>query len=199
METRIINSAADLFHRFGIKTITMDDIAKELGMSKKTIYKYFSDKDKLVFQVIETTLNEEREKSEKIKLAASNAIAEIFMHMDLMKDMLTNINATFFYDLKKFHPAAFDFYQSFKSYFNDEIKRNLIRGINDGLYRTDIKVDILAKLRVETVDLAFDTTVFNQKEYNVIDIQIESLDHFLHGIVTEKGLLEYLKFKNNLK
>lgn len=199
METRIINSAADLFHRFGIKTITMDEIARELGMSKKTIYKYFSDKDKLVYEVIESHLIQEKAKSENVKVLASNAIEEIFMHMGLMKDMLANINGTFFYDLKKFHPAAFDCYLSFKAFFIDSVKQNLQRGINDGLYRPEIKINILAQLRVESIDLAFDSTIFNPKDFNILETQIETLDHFLHGIVTEKGLLEYLKFKNNLK
>jgi TetR/AcrR family transcriptional regulator, cholesterol catabolism regulator len=195
MELRILQQADTMFLRYGLRSVTMDDIAKELGISKKTIYLYFADKDMLVDKVTEYMLNEEKNKADQIYKIAKNPIEEMFLSTKMMKEMLQNINAVLFYDMQKYYPESWKKYIAFKIHFLEIIKRNLKEGISLKLYRPEINIEILAKLRVESVDLGFNMEVFPASKYNILDIQLESIDHYIRGIVTQKGLEVYEKTK----
>jgi TetR/AcrR family transcriptional regulator, cholesterol catabolism regulator len=182
-----------MFFRFGIRSVTMDDIAKELGISKKTIYHYFTDKDDLVEKVTSQSMHNEICKTQEIYEKASNPIEEMIFSTKMMREMLQNVNAVLFYDLKKYHPRSWEMYVQFKNGFLDIVKRNLTNGIAQKLYRPEINVDIIAKLRVETVDLAFNIEYFPTANYNLLEVQLESIDHFIRGIVTPAGLEIYEK------
>jgi TetR/AcrR family transcriptional regulator, cholesterol catabolism regulator len=195
MELRILQQADTMFLRYGLRSVTMDDIAKELGISKKTIYLYFADKDTLVDKVTEYMLEEEKNKADQIYKIAQNPIEEMFLSTKMMKEMLQNINAVLFYDMQKYYPESWKKYLAFKIHFLEIIKRNLNEGILQKLYRPEINIEILAKLRVESVDLGFNMEVFPTSKYNILDIQLESIDHYIRGIVTPKGLEVYEKTK----
>ena len=193
MQDRIICTAEAMFMRFGIRSVTMDDIAKDLGISKKTIYHYFVDKDELVEKVTNHTLSNQFCKSEEIYGFAKNPIEEMILSTKMMREMLENVNGVLFYDMKKYYPASWQKYMEFKNEFLDVVKRNLINGISEKVYRSEIDVDILSKLRVETVDLAFNIEYFPHNKYNLLKVQLESMDHFIRGIVTPEGLKIYEK------
>jgi TetR/AcrR family transcriptional regulator, cholesterol catabolism regulator len=195
MELRILQKADAMFLRYGLRSVTMDDIAKELGISKKTIYLYFADKDALIDKVTEYMLQEEKNKAEEIYKISKNPIEEIFLSTKMMKEMLQNINAVLFYDMQKYYPNSWQKYLDFKMHFLEIIKRNLNEGISQKLYRADINVEILAKIRVEIVDMGFNMELFPASKFNILDIQLENIDHFLRGIVTPKGLEVYEKTK----
>jgi TetR/AcrR family transcriptional regulator, cholesterol catabolism regulator len=195
MELRILQKADAMFLRYGLRSVTMDDIAKELGISKKTIYLYFADKDALIDKVTEYMLEEEKNKAEEIYKVSKNPIEEIFLSTKMMKEMLQNINAVLFYDMQKYYPNSWQKYLDFKMHFLEIIKRNLNEGIFQKLYRADINVEILAKIRVEIVDMGFNMELFPPSKFNILDIQLENIDHFLRGIVTPKGLEVYEKTK----
>jgi TetR/AcrR family transcriptional regulator, cholesterol catabolism regulator len=191
LKERILKTAASLFLRLGVKSITMDDIAKELGISKKTIYIHFTDKDNIVFEVLSFTLARERAEAERIAGIYENPIEEIFQSMKEMNEMFENINPILFYDLRKYHPKAWELYVNFKNDFLYIVKRNLERGVLNGLYRKEIDIDLMARFRVETVDLAFDISNFNIKQSNVLKVQTHFIDHFIRGILTSQGLEFY--------
>ena len=193
MQQRIIDTAESMFFRFGIRSVTMDDIAKELGISKKTIYHYFADKDDLVEKVTSHSLANEMCKTQNIYENSQNPIEEMINSTKMMREMLQNVNAVLFYDMKKYHPQSWAKYVEFKNGFLEIVKRNLLNGITEKLYRPDINVEILAKLRVEVVDLAFNIEYFPPSQYNLLNVQLESIDHFIRGIVTTKGLEIYEK------
>jgi TetR/AcrR family transcriptional regulator, cholesterol catabolism regulator len=196
IKERILNAAESLFLRLGVKSVTMDDIAHELGISKKTIYLHFSDKNEIVNAVVEYTLKREKKESERIYSLSENPIDEIVISTQMMCKMFENINPVLFYDLKKYHPEAWGRYVNFKSEFLEIVIRNLKEGIERGYYRHDIDPDILAKLRVESVDLAFNMDLFPPSIYNTLKIQVTFVDHFLRGILTSKGLEIYEKTKH---
>ncbi len=198
-KNRILKSAELLFLRLGIKSITMDDIAKELGISKKTIYLHFIDKNQIVNEVISIALEREKIEAEVIYKKAKNPIDEIFLSTNKMYEIFENINPVMLFDLQKYHPQAWDKYLAFKINFLDIVKRNMLDGIHQKLYRSDVDVEIMAKLRVESVDLAFNMKIFSPKNFKLITVQIHFIDHFIRGIVSPIGLEIYEKYKQELK
>ena len=100
---RIQVKAQELFLRFGIRSVSMDDIANHLGMSKKTLYQYFADKDELVDAVIHDHINEIQHECAHCRTNAKDAVHEIFLTMDHITDELSNMNPMVLYDLEKFH------------------------------------------------------------------------------------------------
>ena len=193
MQQRIINTAESMFFRFGIRSVTMDDIAKELGISKKTIYHYFTDKDDLVEKVTENAMSNQMIKTCMIIDASKNPIEELMFSTKMMREMLENVNVVLFFDMKKYHPNSWKKYMDFKTVHLEIVKKNLNEGIAQKLYRSDIDVEVMSKLRVETIDMAFNMELFPPNLYNILKVQLESMDHFIRGIVTTKGLEIYEK------
>lgn len=181
-----------MFWRYGVKSVTMDDIAKELGISKKTIYQHFSDKDAIVAEVVETELDCEKKDIERLEGEASDPIDEVIRTSDYMRANIATMNPVLLHDLKKYHPAAWNLFQKHKhERIIHTIKRNLTKGIELGLYRNDINVDVLARMRIETVEMAFDTSVFPPQQFGLMEIQNQLIHHFLRGILTESGFKLY--------
>lgn len=195
MKERILESSTELFFRFGIRSVTMDDIAKALGISKKTIYLHFKDKDEIVEGVAERTLQRDKCESEKIHDRAQNPIDEIIQSTQLMREMVANIHPALLFDLQKYHPKAWKRYKGHKEEFVKIVLRNILEGQQQGLYREDLQPEILARFRVESIDSAFNTEVFPPKQFQLIDVQLQLIDHFLRGILTLEGLELYEKYK----
>jgi len=192
VRARIIEKAQELFFRYGIKSVSMDDIARELGISKKTIYQHFEDKDAIVFAGIEEHFECERRDSKQMQEAAPDPIAEVVMSSEMMRQMLTGMNPSMVFDLKKYYPRAWATFTGFKNGFIlDIIRQNLIKGIEMGLYRADLNVEVLARLRNEQIELGFDPQVYPSSQFNPLDIQLALLDHFIRGVVTPQGLNLY--------
>ncbi len=196
MENRIIQVSKNLFTTVGIRSVSMDDIAKELGISKKTIYQYFKDKNGLVDAVVANSFNEEIISAENISKSADNPIEEIIISTEKMREIFTNTNPVLFYDLEKYHPVSWQKYLVLKEFFRNHFKKNLIDGINQNLYRKEIDPEILSKIRMEMIDMVFNMEVFNYKTDNIYNILLQSTELFLRGIFTPKGLETYLNTKN---
>jgi TetR/AcrR family transcriptional regulator, cholesterol catabolism regulator len=188
IQEKILNEAQRLFWRFGIKSVTMDDIAKMLGMSKKTIYQYFGDKNEIVCQITSTFLKKQDKDMEEIKNTSSDSIEEMFRISNYMKQMLESIHPSLLYDLKKYHPMAFNIFSEHKNTcFYESIVLNLQKGIAEGYYRSDINISVLAKLRMEQVEMGFNPEIFPLPEFRMQEVQLQLFDHFIHGITTLKG------------
>lgn len=195
MKERIRTIALELFFKFGIRGVTMDDMAKALGISKKTIYLHYKDKDEIVYAVTEWMLQTDKEGCERIYEVSTDPINEILQSTKLMREMVENIHPALLNDLEKYHPKAWKNYINHKNGFVELVLRNLNEGIAQGLYRAEIDPEILARFRVESVDSAFKEEVFPSKQFRLFDIQIQLIDHFLRGILTLKGLELYEKYK----
>lgn len=192
----IISESDKLFCQYGFKSVTMDDIARHLGMSKKTIYTHFSDKNEIVNIVIENKINSQKCLIIQNKEAAENAVREVFFAVTNMKELLSNMNPTLFYDLQKYHPKAWFHFENFreKNLFNT-IYDNLIRGISEGYYRKDIKPDILTQMRLEQIDLIFFGVDYKNGKYGIAQVMTELTYHFLYGICTLRGHKLINKYK----
>jgi TetR/AcrR family transcriptional regulator, cholesterol catabolism regulator len=195
---KILNGAKELFKRFGVRSITMDDIAHHLGISKKTIYQYFADKDDIVTLAMKNFIEQERSVFERVKKESKDAIDQLFRLTQCMRQNMKDTNTSLLFDLQKYHPKAWSLFLEFKhSFLKDHIKADLRNGIDEGFYREDIPIDILATMRLEVVTtLAHDEQIFPRDKYNIIDLQHVLFDHFISGILTDKGRKVYDKYKN---
>jgi AcrR family transcriptional regulator len=198
METqeRILMKSHELFMRYGIRSVSMDEIAAQLGMSKKTIYQFFADKDALVDGVINIEIITNERECAQQKSVCENAIHELFLAMDLMQEMMKGMNPSILYDLEKYHPKAFKRFNDHKNkFFYEIIKDNLQRGIAEDLYRPEIHVDIMARFRVGSIFLIFNQDLFPATKTNMIDVLWEITDSFLFGLATTKGQKLIHKYK----
>ncbi|MBL0102831.1 MAG: TetR/AcrR family transcriptional regulator [Bacteroidetes bacterium] len=195
-EDRIVNEAGELFFRHGIRTITMDDIASKMAISKKTIYQYFEDKDMLVKSFAQKALTTQLEEMHTIRKQSEDAIDEIMKTMTHLGIFLNRVNPAFFLDMQKHHPSTWNMFRIFREKeLVQFVEDNLRRGIKQGLYRENLKVKILARMRLEESEMGFNQDIFPPQHFNVVDVQITMLDHFLHGILSLKGLKLLSKYQ----
>ncbi len=176
----------------------MDDIAKELGISKKTLYKYFKDKDAIVSTLMKMDINGEMELLQSLTESSKNAIEETYAFSQVLIEKLRAVNPALMYDLEKYHPKAWKLFVIHKR--EDVygcIKSNIERGIKEGLYHQDLNPEIVAKLYSEKIDMIFNQEVFPTEGYSVETVYSEMIKYHLRGIINEKGR-EYLSNNNKL-
>lgn len=188
IKDRILGGAYELFTRFGIKSVTMDDIAKHLSISKKTIYQSFRDKDEVVHTLLEKKFQADILEFEEIANTAPNVVEEVFSHMKKLHQMFSNANPNMFYDLRKYHPRSWELVTDFRTQAClGMVERALDKGKKDGFVRGDVNSRILAQLRVEEIEMGFNPSVFPPDRYQILDVQIALVEHFLYGVCTLKG------------
>jgi TetR/AcrR family transcriptional regulator, cholesterol catabolism regulator len=191
---RISSKAHDLIMKYGVRSVSMDDIANALGISKKTIYQYFVDKDELVDAIIEHTLRDNQEKCTQHRSKAQNAVEEVYKAKELLREMFSDMNPSVLYDLQKYHPKAFARFLKHKNDFLfGLLKTNLEKGIAEELYRPEINVDILTRYRLESMMMPFNPEFFSK--HKLLEVEEQLLEHFLFGIVSLKGYKLVLKYK----
>ncbi len=193
---RILKGAEELFFKYGIKSITMDDIAKHLAISKKTIYQFYSDKNEVLEMLMKNRMKVNQKEFEQLAKDSENVIAEVFSIMKHMGAMFSQMNPNFFYDLQKYHPGTWKLFKTFKEECIERMVEDSVkRGIKEGFVRPDINSKIIARLRMEEVEMGFNPQVFPPNEFKIMDVQLALLEHFLHGICTLKGHKLINKYK----
>ncbi len=196
MEQRITQKAQELFFRYGTKSVTMDDIASNLGVSKKTIYQYYTDKDSLVDAVLQKEISQNSAECIRQNASSENAVHEMFMAMEMMQTTLAAMNPAVIFDMQKYHPGPFNKFIEFKNKFLYEmIRNNICRGQKEEFYREDLNVDILAKFRIESIFIGMNPEIFNLSKYSLLQVEMEIMENFLYGICTPKGQKQLLKYK----
>lgn len=194
---RILVKANELFHRYGIRSVSMDDIAAQLGMSKKTLYQYYTDKDELVHAVFDVILATNKNNCIECTKKGDNAIHEVFLSFDIMEEMLKTMNPSVLFDMQKYHPAAYRKFEEFKnSFLYKIIKGNLDRGVKEELYRDDIDTDIMTRYRLYSVLLSFNPEVFPTVKTNAAFIEQQLIECFVYGLATPKGYKLIEKYKH---
>jgi AcrR family transcriptional regulator len=198
-EERILRGAYELFYRHGVKRITMDDVASHLGMSKKTIYENYKNKDDMVLALMKRELQKQHKDMDAIRKKSENSIDEIIGIMNYLAEKFSQINPGMFYDLQKYHSSSWNHFRDFKeNSIQKFIEANLKHGVKDGLYRKDINIPILSRLRVEQIELCFNSNVFPTHEFRIAEVCVEVLNHFVYGIASPKGYSLIEKYKKQL-
>lgn len=186
--SKIYSKAEEMFMRYGVRSVTMDDLSRAIGISKKTLYQSVENKEDLINKVITFILMKEAEVMGVIRKKAKDAIEEVVMISRHVNKMLQSINPAAMYDLQKYYTQQFDLMRS----LNDQmvytiIKENMDKGIEEGFYRANFNTEIIAKLYVGQADLIIDTQIFPTVKYDLTNVHREFVMHHLHSITTEKG------------
>ncbi len=194
---RIILGGEELFLKAGIKSVTMDDIAKHLGMSKKTIYQFFKDKNELVIALVKKKLQDDEDQMCAIISQSGNVIEEMINMMKCSEEIFSRINPIVVHDMQKYHPDAWKQFQNFKSdVLVHTLEELLTKGIKQGYIRPEIDVKVIAMMRVAQVEMGFNTSVFPIAEFNTWKVQQQFMEHFNYGICTLKGYKLLNQYKN---
>jgi TetR/AcrR family transcriptional regulator, cholesterol catabolism regulator len=196
----IIASVKCLYLKYGIKSVSMDDISHELGISKKTLYQYVSEKAELVKSVRDTELLEKIEVFNQIQCRNLNAIDELVEVNKFQKEINNAYSPTVVYDLKKFYPEIHKQLKNFKrEKMLEFITLNLENGKKQGLYREELKSKIIAKLYVSRFESIIDNDIFSMEELTSPDLFNEVFLYHLHGICNNNGIKYLEKVINDLK
>jgi AcrR family transcriptional regulator len=195
----ILKRCEPLFLRYGIKSVTMDDIARELGISKKTLYQHFDTKNNIIEQMVVEHFEAEQVLMATILSSATDAIDEILSIAQHVALELAQLTSTFVYDLQKYHRETWLILEKTSNeHIYGVIKSNMERGIREGFYRADIDVDIIAKLYVAKSLCILDDHLFPPKRYSKTALYKQFITYHLHGILAPKGLERLEKGGKNL-
>ncbi|MEL6863808.1 MAG: TetR/AcrR family transcriptional regulator [Bacteroidota bacterium] len=186
---RILLQAENMFLRYGIKSVTMDDIARDLGISKKTLYQYVSNKADLIQKIFDQHVEMEKQVIDEVTNQSKDAIDEILNIAKTVIQMLRGMSPNTIYDLRKYYRDIWMMMEALhQKYIYQVIKTNLERGKKEGLYREDLHADIVAKLYVAKNSLVVDEELFPLREYNKEKLFSEYINYHIHGIASAKGL-----------
>jgi AcrR family transcriptional regulator len=191
MKEKIISKAKEMFLKLGFKSITMDDIAGEMCISKKTIYKYFANKELLIEESVQIIHKEVHQLIEGVISKNYNAIEENFEIRRMFDDMFKSSETSPIYQLKKHYPEV---YKNVIKFQIDEcefcFRQNIEKGIAQRLYRKDLNIDVYVKLYYA---LIFSINENTRSEKEVFALEMEALQYHTRAMATEKGITELEK------
>jgi len=184
----ILLKVSELFRKFGIKSVTMDDIASEIGISKKTIYHHVQDKTDLVSKLMEFENERVQKCMAEIFQAKRNAIEELFEVNRFMINLMKRYSPSFNYDLKKYYPDIFRKIHAIRrTNIYNAIRNNLKKGKSEGLYRDELNEEVLAKLNVSRMEDMPNSSLFTPEELNSGSVFKEMFIYHIRGIANERG------------
>jgi AcrR family transcriptional regulator len=193
--TEIIQRVSELYLKYGIKSITMDDAARELGISKKTLYEHFKDKDELVKQFVEHHMQQMHEEMQKLQTKQVNAIEELLIVSKFITEYLKTISPSVTYDLQKYYP---EIWRNINSLQRDRIfkriRDNMVRGIKEGLYRKDMNIEIIANFYLFRMEMSQTFDLIVESKYSYEELFNTSFNYHIRGIANQKGI-DYLECK----
>ena len=189
MKEKIIEKSNELFLNLGFKSVTMDEIASSLGVSKKTIYKYFKNKTELIDAVTDNIFNTICYGIDGICALGMNPIDELFSIKKLVMEHLKDEKSSPQYQLQKYYPKI---YASLKQkqfhIMQNCVINNLKEGIKLGLYRSSIDLEFISRIYFNGMVGIKDKDLFPLKNYSMNTLMNFYLEYHLRGICTEKGI-----------
>lgn len=199
-QSRILLKANELFMRYGFRSVSMDDIARETGVSKKTIYQFYPEKEELVRAIFRQHQEQWLKNSEIIKSNAKNAIEELLLYTDLVRQQVATINPSLLFDLYKYHRTVWNEWSEYKSNIaRKSVIDTLERGKSEGYFRQDIDPFILAVMRMELIEMAFNDQLFPSAGFSIKKVHAQLFDHFISGLLTDTGRELYKNMNQILK
>lgn len=197
--TELLGNVLAMFSRYGIRSVTMDDISRELGVSKKTLYQHVADKNDLIDRVIELELVQKRSFMEELNGSTANAIDQLIQVNRQIHSTLSSHNPTFYYDLKKYYPEIFrKWMDARRKRMFELITSNMNKGKQEGLYRKNLNENVIARLYLARMEMLNDNEIILEEESDSVDFIREIFIYHLHGICNATGL-KYLESQSELK
>ena len=194
--TKILSAAVELFTQYGFKTITMDDIARRAGISKKTLYQHFANKDEVVKETVIWYKNHIDSQCRALMSDTENAIEAMVRIKSMMDQSYKQTNPMAIMELQRYYPEGYQaFRESLISQDVEAMKENINQGIAEGLYRDNLDVDLIAKFHIESALLLMQPNLMVNDREDLKAVNHEITELFLHGIMTPKGEKLYHKYK----
>ena len=185
---KIVETAGNLFMQLGIRAVTMDDIAKELSISKKTIYQYFKDKREIVNTITKMHLDIEEDRFFNQTEGSENTVQELIMVSQCLRESMQEMKVNIMNELQKFYPEAWQLYMDFKhNVMKNSIKDVIERGQQEGYFREEIDPELIAIMRMEQVQSFLMGNLYPKDQYTLTEAQMQLFDHFIHGLFTIEG------------
>ena len=195
MKELILNKATDLFLNFGFKSVTMDQIANEIGISKKTIYNFFENKKHLVNVVTNGMFASITLGIKQIKKESLDPISELFDIKLFLIKILKGERTTPLYQLRKFYPETHkEITQKQFDFMTKSAVESLKSGVKLGLFRKDINIDLISRLYFNGMIGIKDQDIFPSEKYEPTFLMLKYIEYHLRAIVTEKGLKKLNSF-----
>lgn len=195
--TKILSASIELFSQYGFKTITMDDIARRAGISKKTLYLHFANKQEVVNEAVTWYSNQTTENCGMVLENADNAIQAMVKILAFFDELYRRINPMAIFEMQRYFPEA---YARFRASLLDRdvtvIRENIERGKREGYYRDCVNADLLARYRIETSLLILQPNLLVNDRNSLMSVALEIGEHFMYGIMTPKGEELYKKYKS---
>jgi len=193
-DIEIIKKVSELYMKYGIKSVTMDDLARELGISKKTLYQYFKDKDDVVSKVVRQGMENQMGDLCELCKPNSNAIDELLIMSKYLTNKIQKANMSFTYDLQKYYPEVWKWvFESRKEHILKHVKENMKAGIKQGFYRKDLNFDIISAFYIFRLDVQWFELV-SSLDFKFEEIFNALFIYHIRGIANNKGI-EYLEKK----
>jgi AcrR family transcriptional regulator len=189
IKDKILTEAELLFMRYGFKSITMDDVARELGVSKKTLYQFFSDKNDLVNQCVEHYLETMNTMCcSVVENKDLDAISVMLQISEQMNAMIRQINPSSMFDLKKYFKPAWDKLEADRrSFIKRVIQDNILLGVKKGLYRKDLDAETVSRIYIYLVGFLTNPDNYDQEGMDIKEMHLEIVKYHLRSISTAKG------------
>jgi AcrR family transcriptional regulator len=188
-EQQLIEGAMSIFMRYGIKSVNMDDVARQLGVSKKTLYLYFNDKEDLLSRVVNCHCKREDESITNIHAKKLTAIEEMFEIMHWVIGILSNIHPSVQYDMEKYHPElAVSMKANRGRVVMGSMLSNLKKGQKEGTYRKDFDAEVITRIYLSRMDAFLDPNLFPFDRYKPVDVYKELFQYHIRGIASAKGI-----------
>ncbi len=185
----ILHTSESLFLRYGIRSVSMDDIARELGMSKKTLYQCVENKSDLIGRIVESRIDGEKQDMARIVDESENAVEEMVRIGNYVIEKLRQFSPTIIYDLQKYYSEVWKKMESLHlSHVYQLIRDNIERGKQEGAYRKGVDADIVAKLYVAKTSLVVDEELFPTGQYDKEVLFRQYISYHLHGLIAEGSL-----------
>lgn len=194
-ERELVAGAAKIFATYGIRSVTMGNLATRMGISKKTLYQYVKDKNDLVEKAVRLVGDEFRQQVTGLLKGDGNAIDELFALTTFVTAQLKDLHPSILYDLEKYHPGTYhQVRQARRSEVNAIMTKNMERGIAEGLYRADLNIPMIATVYLARLDMVSDAGFFPPEHYDMNALHWELFRYHVRGIATPEGV-KYLEKK----
>ena len=189
LRERVIGVALKHFARNGVRSVTMDDIARENGMSKRTLYEMFKDKEDLLWHCMDLFDVEKDRVCRQVKEESVDTIEVFFWFLRMGLESLKELNPLFRSEMKKFHPRVWqEFDQRIRTKDLEFNIEQLKRGIDEGLFRNDLKLDIVTRILMAQIELLDDEDLFPSREFSRSEVFESVMINYIRGLSTEKGM-----------
>lgn len=194
--TKILAASSELFRQYGFKTITMDDIARRAGISKKTLYQHFANKQEVVNETLVWYKSHMSETCEMMIIQCDNAIEGMVKLMQLLDQTYRQINPMAMLELQRYFPEAYAlFREKLRTQDVSFMRENIKRGIEEGVFRKDVDAELMSRFHIETSLILFQSNILVDEHYDLQYVSRAILEHFLYGIMTPAGEQLYYTYK----